>query len=191
MKKSILVLVLISFLIIPVFTEEGVTKKPVAEEGVVDRGPHIEFSVNLIGLFFGTYTGRVEVPLVSSGVVSLGLRGTYTNMDFLGTKNTGFEIIADFRVYPGEYIKDMYFGVQSGYSSLAMTLGGNAPLETASLPVMVVFGQKKVKRNFSFDVGGGIGKKIWLGLNEADSQTLNKFPFNLAYDWYFLIGYQL
>jgi len=162
-----------------------------AQKTTVDNDtPNVEASVNLLGLFYGNYSGKIEVPVTPTGFFSVALCGTYNNQEVLGESFTGYDLFLNARLYPSHQMRGVYFGAEGGFSSF--TYGNDDDsFSVSSIPVMALIGYKWAINKISLDLGFASGKQIYIGDYDSDtSETLNSFPFNFSYDFFFLVGYR-
>lgn len=153
--------------------------------------PRVEVSTNLLGVFLGSYTGRLEIPVVSDGFLALGVFGTYFNQTLLGIDMEGYEAFADFRIYPKRETRGIYFGAEGGYTSFTYGNEDGDSFSLSSIPIMALVGYKWVINKISLDLGFATGKQIYIGDYDSDTEDLiNSFPLNFSYDIFFLIGYR-
>ncbi|OJF75836.1 MAG: hypothetical protein BKP49_10265 [Treponema sp. CETP13] len=181
MKKKFVLFTVLLFFAMSMYAKESSTE---------NETPKFETSVNLLGLFSGRYGGKVEMPVTPSGNFSLAFLGSYFNRSILGVTTSGYDLFLNARIYPAKQMKEIYFGVEGGYS--AFTYDEFTDDEyVSSIPLMALVGYKWVINKVALDLGFAGGKKFYLGEMDSDtSDVLNSFPFNFSYDLFFLVGYQ-
>lgn len=179
MKKISMVLVLALLASVASFAQDDGT-----------TAPNAEIALNVFGLFTGSYTARVEVPLISDGLVSAGLRGTYVSQEVGDLELSGVQALLEARMYPSAQIRGFYVLVEGGYTSRTVS-DSNEEITLTSLPVLGGLGWKWVISKVSIDLGLAYGKQVYIDQPDTDMIDFNKFPWNTAFDGYLLVGFRL
>lgn len=177
MKKLCVLLSMILLLSTALFAQEA------------SETPKAELSLNAFGLFMGNYTAKIELPLVSSGLFSVGLRGTYYQQEIEDISLSGAKALLEARLYPSRNIRGFYVLVEGGYTTSTVS-SDTDEVTLSSLPYMAGLGWKWVIQDFSIDLGFAYGKQVYLEQIDSDIVDLNAFPYNMSYDVYLLVGYR-
>jgi hypothetical protein len=189
--KTLGFLIAMAFTILPLSAQNVTDGSTVTGKDDVDSviKKTSEVSLNVFGLFLGSYAAQFEESLGEDGLFGLGVKATYTNQS-LGTLSTsGIEALLEARIYPARYRRGLYFLAEGGYSNFTVN-NGTSQAGLSSLPWLAGLGWKWVINEFSIDTGLAYGRQFYLNAPTNGVFDINSFPFNIAYDVYVLAGYR-
>ena len=190
MKKILLVVLCLQFAV-GLFADSALEGSVVTNNNVdpIIKKDH-EISINVFGVFIGSYTAQFEFVPSGDGLFTLGAKGTVNDIKIDSDTLSGFQALAVARLYPARYMRGFYIMAEGGYASSSAEDENGVSTNLTSVPLLAGLGWKWVINEFSIDAGLAYGKQIYLTNPDQGVVDINSFPFNIAFDSYLLVGYR-